>query len=75
MKKIISLYEAVLLTFIYAIIVYYSVVAMLNLIDDCKTAMDFAKMILLDTFWLTILLFAGLVLASSIIHHKNKRRK
>ena len=75
MKKIISLYEAVLLTFIYAIIVYYSVVAMLKLIDDCETATDFAKMILLDTFWLTLILFAGAVLVSSITYHKNKRRK
>ena len=39
--------------FIYAIIVYYSVVAMLKLIDDCETALDFAKMILLDTFCLS----------------------
>jgi uncharacterized membrane protein len=75
MKKITSLYEAVFLTFIYAIIVYYSVSAMLKLIDDCKTAMDLAKMILLYIFWLTLIPFTGAVLVSSIAHHKNKRRK
>lgn len=73
MNKILKAYEAVLLIVIYLIITMYSVRAMLNLIDEAESASSLLKMILLDTFWMTLIVILGALLVS--LSFKNKTRK
>lgn len=73
MNKILRTYEAVFLCIIYIIIVFYSVRAMVNLIDESETASEFLKAILLDTFWLMLIVILGALLISLSFNYKNKK--
>lgn len=74
MNKILRTYEAVFLCIIYIIIAFYSVRAMVNLIDESETASEFLKVILLDTFWLMLIVALGALLVSVSFNYKNKKR-
>ncbi len=73
MNKILKVYEALFLGLIYIIIAFYSVRAMLNLIDEAESPSSLLKIILLDTFWLTLIVVLGALLVS--ISFKNKTRR
>lgn len=73
MNKILKAYEAVLLIVIYIIIAGYSVRSMLSLIDEADSPSSLLNMILLDTFWLTVIVILGALLVS--LSFKNKTRK
>lgn len=75
MNKILKTYEVVFLSFIYMMIVFYSIRAMINLIDETEGASNIIKLIVLDTFWLTIIVSLGALLVSLSFNYKNKRRK
>lgn len=74
MNKILRTYEAVFLCIIYIIIAFYSIRAMVNLIDESETASEFLKVILLDTFWLMLIVALGALLVSVSFNYKNKKR-
>jgi amino acid transporter len=74
MNKTLRTYEAVFLCIIYIIIAFYSVRAMVNLIDESETASEFLKVILLDTFWLMLIVALGALLVSVSFNYKNKKR-
>jgi uncharacterized membrane protein len=73
MNKILKAYEAVLLIVIYIIIAGYSVRSMLSLIDEADSPSSLLNMILLDTFWMTLIVILGALLVS--LSFKNKTRK
>jgi hypothetical protein len=73
MNKILKTYEAVFLIVIYIIITIYSVRAMLNLIDEADSPSSLLKMILLDTFWLTLIVILGALIVSLSFKHKTRR--
>lgn len=74
MNKILRTYEAVLLCVIYIIIAFYSVDAMLTLIDESDSASSLLKVILFDTFWLMLIVILGALLVSVSFNYKNKKR-
>jgi len=67
-------YEAVFLGIIYLIIVLYSVKAMASLIMETDDASSLLKVIIMDTFWLTLIVVLGALLTSVIFTHKRRRR-
>lgn len=74
MNKILRTYEAVFLCIIYVIIAFYSIRAMVNLIDESETASEFLKVVLLDTFWLMLIVALGALLVSVSFNYKNKKK-
>jgi amino acid transporter len=75
MNKILKTYEVIFLSVIYVIVAFYSIRAMINLIDETENASNLLKVILLDTFWLTIIVALGALLVSVSFNYKNKRRR
>lgn len=75
MNKILKTYEVIFLSVIYVIVAFYSIRAMINLIDESENASNLLKVILLDTFWLTIIVALGALLVSVSFNYKNKRRR
>lgn len=75
MNKILKTYEVVFLSFIYIMVVFYSIRAMVNLIDETEGASNIIKLILFDTFWLTIIVALGALLVSASFNYKKKRRR
>jgi amino acid transporter len=75
MNKILKTYEVIFLSVIYVIVTFYSIRAMINLIDESENASNLLKVILLDTFWLTIIVALGALLVSVSFNYKNKRRR
>jgi amino acid transporter len=73
MNKILKVYEALFLGLIYIIIAGYSVRAMLNLIDEAESPSSLLKAILLDTFWLMIIVVLGALIVSLSFKHKTRR--
>jgi amino acid transporter len=73
MNKILKVYEALFLGLIYIIIAFYSVRAMLNLIDEAESPSSLLKIILLNSLWLTLIVVLGALLVS--LSFKNKTRR
>jgi amino acid transporter len=73
MNKILKVYEALFLGLIYIIIAFYSVRAMLNLINEAENPSSLLKVILLDSLWLTLIVVLGALLVS--LSFKNKTRR
>jgi hypothetical protein len=73
MKNILRIYEAVLLIIIYIIIAGYSVRAMLDLIEQADSISSLLKMILLDTFWMTLIIILGALIVSLLFKHKTRK--
>jgi hypothetical protein len=73
MNNILRIYEAVLLIIIYIIIAGYSVRAMLDLIEQADSISSLLKMILLDTFWMTLIIILGALIVSLLFKHKTRK--
>ena len=73
MNNILRIYEAVLLIIIYIIIAGYSVRAMLDLIEEADNISSLLKMILFDTFWMTLIIILGALIVSLLFKHKKRR--
>jgi uncharacterized membrane protein len=73
MNNILRIYEAVLLIIIYIIIAGYSVRAMLDLIEQADSISSLLNMILLDTFWMTLIIILGALIVSLLFKHKTRK--